>query len=94
MVSLTFHWPPNPVQCPVSTRFEGGKTMISHLFYYQLALLALVWLFVMLHVAWPKRGVTTPPMPVTPIIKPRRKGVNEPLAFDGLTTKPHCALCE
>jgi len=30
--------------------------MVSHLFYYQLALLALVWLFVMLHVTWPKRG--------------------------------------
>ena len=31
--------------------------MVPHLFYYQLALLALVWLFVMLHVTWPKRGV-------------------------------------
>src|SRR6266436_2317935 len=27
--------------------------MVSHLFFYQLALLALLWLFVMLHVAWP-----------------------------------------
>ena len=30
--------------------------MVSHLFYYQLALLALVWLFVMLHVAESRRG--------------------------------------
>src|SRR2546425_769519 len=67
--------------------------MVSHLFYYQLALLALVWFFVMLHVAWPTRGVTSTPAPAQPI-KPRRKGVNEPKPFDGLTQKPHCALCE
>jgi hypothetical protein len=30
--------------------------MVSHLFYYQLALLALVWLFVLLHVADARRG--------------------------------------
>src|SRR2546423_13921317 len=67
--------------------------MVSHLFYYQLALLALVWFFVMLHVAWPTRGVPSPPAPAQPL-KPRRKGVNEPTAFEGLTHKPHCALCE
>jgi hypothetical protein len=33
MVSLTFHVPPNPVTYPISPRFEGGKTMLSHLFY-------------------------------------------------------------
>jgi hypothetical protein len=31
--------------------------MVSHLFYYQLALVALVWLFLMLHVTWRTRGV-------------------------------------
>src|SRR5438094_2284660 len=67
--------------------------MVSHLFYYHLALLALVWFFVMLHVAWPTRGVPSPPAPAQPL-KPRRKGVNEPTAFEGLTHKPHCALCE
>ncbi len=67
--------------------------MVSHLFYYQLALLALVWFFVMLHVAWPTRGVPSPPAPAQPL-KPRRKGVNEPKAFEGLTQKPHGALCE
>src|SRR5262249_5409401 len=30
---------------PNSTRFGGGKAMVSHLFYYQLALLALIWLW-------------------------------------------------
>ena len=46
--------PKTGYNAPNSTRFGGGKAMVSHLFYYQLALLALVWLFVMLHVTWPK----------------------------------------
>jgi hypothetical protein len=33
--------------------------MVSHLFYYQLALFALVWLFVMLHVTGSKPGLPT-----------------------------------
>ena len=65
--------------------------MVSHLFYYQLALLALVWFFVMLHVAWPTRGVPSPPVPAQPL-KSRRKGVNEPKACEGLTHKPHGML--
>ena len=66
--------------------------MVSHLFYYQLALLALVWLFVMLHVAesQPRGSDTTNSAP----IKPKRKRSNEPKPFAGLTHKPHCALCE
>jgi hypothetical protein len=66
--------------------------MVSHLFYYQLALLAILWLFVMLHVAGSHRGVQLPP-PATPI-KPKPKRSTEPKAFDGLTHKPPCALCE
>jgi IS1 family transposase len=64
--------------------------MVSHLFYYQLALLALIWLFLMLHLTWPKRGATTPRAPA----KPRRQRPNEPRPFAGLTHKPPCALCE
>ena len=64
--------------------------MVSHLFFYQLALFALVWLFVMLHVTWSKPGLSTPPVPA----KPKRKRSSEPKAFEGLTQKPHCALCE
>src|SRR5215475_2125553 len=75
---------------PISTRFGGGKAMVSHLFYYQLALFALVWLFVMLHVTGAKPGLTTPPAPA----KPKRKRSTEPKAFAGLTHKPPCALCE
>ena len=67
--------------------------MVSHLFYYQLALLALIWLFVMLHLGWPRRSATPPPAPGTPI-KPKRKRSTEPKTFEGLTHKPYCAWCE
>jgi len=64
--------------------------MVSHLFYYQLALLAIIWLFVMLHLTGSKPGLPTPPVPA----KPKRKRSPEPKAFEGLTHKPHCMLCE
>ena len=64
--------------------------MVSHLCYYQLALFALVWLFVMLHVTESKPGPPTPPAPA----KPKRKHSSAPKPFAGLTHKPHCALCE
>jgi hypothetical protein len=65
--------------------------MVSYLFYYQLALLALVWLFLMLHVSESRRGAPIPPT-ATPI-KPKSTRSNEPKPFHGLTKKPHCALC-
>jgi hypothetical protein len=65
--------------------------MVSHLFYYQLALLALIWLFVMLHLGWPGRSAPPPPAPDTPR-KPKRS--TEPKTFEGLTHKPSCAWCE
>ena len=37
--------------------------MVSHLFFYQLALCVLVWFFVMLHITWSKPGLPTPPVP-------------------------------
>ena len=52
--------------------------MVSHLFYSQLALLAIVWLFVMLHVDGARRGAQLPP-PATPI-KPQRTRSKEPKA--------------
>jgi hypothetical protein len=58
--------------------------MVSPLFYYQLALLAIVWLFVMLPLPESKPSLPAPPVPVKP----------EPTAFEGLTHKPHCVLCE
>src|SRR3989442_12307201 len=64
--------------------------MVSHLLFYHLALLAIIWLFVMLLVTGPKPGLPAPPVPA----KPKRKRSTEPKAFEGLTHKPHCALCE
>jgi hypothetical protein len=64
--------------------------MVSHLFYYQLALWAIIWLFVMLPVTGSKPGLPAPPVPA----KPKRKRSTEPKAFEGLTQKPHCVLCK
>ena len=66
--------------------------MVSHLFYYQLAVFALVWLFVILHVVGSRRGAISAP-PAT-LIQPKCTRSTAPKAFAGLTHKPHCALCE
>jgi IS1 family transposase len=67
--------------------------MIPHLFFYQLAVLGFLWLFVMLHAAWPSRCTTAQGTPAQPIM-PRRQRSKAPKSFAGLTHKPHCALCE
>ncbi len=66
--------------------------MVSHLFFYQLVLVALVWLCVMLHWAWPSDPAMCPttPEPIPPV--PQRNRERKP--FAGLTTKPHCDACE
>src|SRR5712691_4077826 len=64
--------------------------MVSPLLYSQLALLAIIWLFVMLPLPESKPSLPAPPVPV----KPKRKRTPEPTAFEGLTHKPHCVLCE
>ena len=69
--------------------------MIPPLFFYQLALLGLLWLCVMLHLAWPSRGPVSSRRlvePETPV-KSRRQRSNAPTPFGGLTHKPPCALC-
>src|SRR5262249_10738393 len=73
-----------------STCFGGGKAVVSHLFYSQLAVLALVWLFVLLPVTGSKPGLLAPPMPA----KPKRTRSTAPTPCAGLTHRPHCALCE
>jgi IS1 family transposase len=67
--------------------------MVSHLFFYQLVLIALVWLCVILHWAWPSNPATVYPMPPEPP-GPRPKRHREPTPFAGLTTKPPCDACE
>src|SRR6266849_5659837 len=66
--------------------------MVSHLFFYQLVLVALVWLCVMLHWAWPSDPAAACPPPELPPLLPKRK--REPKSFAGLTTKPPCDACE
>ena len=65
--------------------------MVFHLFYYQLALIALVWLCLMLQWAWPSDPATCPPPSEPTPPKPKRQ--REPSPFAGLTTKPHCDAC-
>ena len=65
--------------------------MVSPLFFYQLVFFALIWFFVVLHLAWPKRplpALATPPEPEP--LQPTRHRSNEPKPFAGLTHKPHC----
>ena len=66
--------------------------MVSNLFFYQLMLIALVWLCLMLHWLWPsepaaERLTTAQPMP------PSRKRSKVPKPFPGLTRQPHCDAC-
>ena len=69
--------------------------MVSHHFFYQLVLVALIWLFVILHLSRPKRAVTVPAASALPEpLKPKRPRSNAPKPFEGLTQKPYCALCE
>jgi IS1 family transposase len=69
--------------------------MVSHLFYSQLALLTIIWLCVMLHLTGSTSAVPAAAAPVLPEpLKPKRQRFNEPKLFEGLTQKPHCALCE
>src|SRR5499425_427140 len=67
--------------------------MVSHLFFYQLGLIALVWLCVILHWVWPSDSATAYPTTLEPT-PPRPKRRRELKPFAGLTTKPHCATCE
>ena len=66
--------------------------MVPHLFFYQLVLVALVWLCVMLHWAWPSGCATASLIPSQPT-PPRPKRCHEPKPFAGVTHKPHCDAC-
>ena len=65
--------------------------MVSHLFFSQLVLIALVWLCLMLQWTWPSDPATCPPTPEPSPPVPKRQRERTPCA--GLTTKPHCDAC-
>jgi IS1 family transposase len=66
--------------------------MVSDLFFYQLGLIALVWLCLMLQWAWPSDSAAV--CPTTPeLASPVPKRHREPTPFAGLTTKPPCDAC-
>jgi hypothetical protein len=62
--------------------------MVSHHGFYQLALLALIWLCVMWPLTGAKPGRPAPPGSATPT----RQRSTEPKAFEGVTQKPPGAL--
>jgi IS1 family transposase len=66
--------------------------MVPTLFFYELGLIALVWLFLML--CWLGPNAAVHRQPIAPSQPPRRTRSPAPKAFAGLTTKPPCALCE
>src|SRR5207245_10671404 len=66
--------------------------MVSPLFFYQLVLVALVWLCLMLQWAWPSDPAAVCPTAPEPT-PPRPKRHRAPTPFEGLTTKPHCDTC-
>jgi hypothetical protein len=67
---------------------------MSHLFFYWLALIALVWLFLMLHSAWPRERAKHPQPAEREPLTSKRTCSKEPKPFAGLTQRPQCALCE
>src|SRR5919109_36556 len=68
--------------------------MVSHLVFYQLMFLGLLWLCVMLHYAWPNdEGIAGEQRPSKPLPPPRKRS-RALKPFPGLTRKPPCAACE
>src|SRR5215471_7484570 len=68
--------------------------MVLQLSFYQLALIALVWLFLVLHYVWPRGRVNRPRPAEHAPLTPKRPRSKETKPFTGLTQRPHCALCE
>src|SRR5262249_16239864 len=67
--------------------------MVSHLVFYQLGLIVLVWVFLMLSGLWPSAPAAARPMPPQPLL-PRCKHAKKPNPFPGLTRQPCCTACE
>jgi len=67
--------------------------MVSNLVFYQLVLIALVWVFLLL--CWLEPSELAASCPTTPqTLPPPRKRSTGPKPFTGLTRKPYCEACE
>ncbi len=66
--------------------------MVSNLVFYQLMLIALLWLFLMLSWVWPSEPAAARPLPPTPVTPPRKRST-APTPFPGLIRQPHCDAC-
>src|SRR5712691_9361981 len=66
--------------------------MVSNLVFYQLMLIALLWLFLMLSSVWPSDRAAARPIPPTPVTPPRTRAM-APTPFPGLIRQPHCDAC-
>jgi hypothetical protein len=64
--------------------------MVPTLFFYELVVIALVWLFLLLHSPWPNTRTQRQSAP-TPL-KSRRQPSREPRPFAGLPHRPHRGL--
>src|SRR5215471_2739042 len=78
---------------PLLLLIRGGCAMVSHLVFYQLGLIALVWVFLMLYGLWPLEPAAARPMTPKPPM-PRGKRSQKPQPFQGLPRRPCCAACE
>ena len=67
--------------------------MVSHLVFYQLGLIVLVWVFLILYGLWPSEPAAARPMLPKPL-RPRCKYSKQPKPFPGLTRQPCCTACE
>ena len=67
--------------------------MVADLFVYELLLLGLLWLYIMLHDAWPRERPAGDQRPSKPLLPPRKRS-SDPKPFPGLTRQPPCATCE
>jgi IS1 family transposase len=67
--------------------------MVPNALFYQLLLVALVLMYLLIHVWWPAHPGPPPQLPLEPS-KPRRKRSKEPKPFTGYIHKPLCEACE
>src|SRR5262245_42692216 len=83
---------PNTVKLSFFITMEEDIIMAPNLWFYQLLLVALVLIFLMIHLWWPDHSRAIPHRPFKPD-KPRRKCSKEPQPFTGLLHKPLCEAC-